>query len=157
MEHPCLNKPAAFSCRFVYYMWPSSGHQTLKGELFHDGDPYHTEISPLICRANQWTGFLMIRVSVIKELTNTGFLQNSCSKNFKKSSKNICSGIQFLVTLPNVNFTKDVFLKISYIFSNSHLRFSTVVSILDFRLVTAFILNNYTLYYLRRKGPCATS
>ena len=26
--------------------------------LFQDGGRYHTETSPLICRANQWTGFL---------------------------------------------------------------------------------------------------
>ena len=25
-------------------------------ELFYDGGPYHIETSPLICRANQWTG-----------------------------------------------------------------------------------------------------
>ena len=29
--------------------------------LFHDGDPYHVETSPLICRTNQWAGFYMIR------------------------------------------------------------------------------------------------
>ena len=29
---------------------------------------YHIESSPLICRANQWNGFYMITVSVIKEL-----------------------------------------------------------------------------------------
>ena len=28
--------------------------------------PYHIETSPLICSANQWTGFYMIRTSVIK-------------------------------------------------------------------------------------------
>ena len=35
---------------------------------FHDGDLYHIETSPLICRANQWTGFYMITASVIKGL-----------------------------------------------------------------------------------------
>ena len=29
-------------------------------QLFHDRGPYHIETSPLICRANQWTGFYMI-------------------------------------------------------------------------------------------------
>ena len=29
---------------------------------------YHKETSPLICRANQWTGFYMIMASVMKEL-----------------------------------------------------------------------------------------
>ena len=36
--------------------------------LFHDGGPYHIEISPLISSANQWTGFYMIMTSVMKEL-----------------------------------------------------------------------------------------
>ena len=36
--------------------------------LFHDGGRYHIETSPLICRANQWTGFNMITASVMKEL-----------------------------------------------------------------------------------------
>ena len=31
--------------------------------------PYHIETSPLICSANEWTGFYMIRTSVMKELT----------------------------------------------------------------------------------------
>ena len=34
--------------------------------LFHDGVPYHIETSPVICRANQWTGFYMIGNSVMK-------------------------------------------------------------------------------------------
>ena len=38
-------------------------------KLFHDEGSYHIETSPLICSANQWTGFYMIWISVIKELT----------------------------------------------------------------------------------------
>ena len=45
-------------------------------EPFQDGGRYHIETSPLICRANQWTGFYMITASVLKELrgseVNTG-------------------------------------------------------------------------------------
>ena len=37
-------------------------------QLFHDRGRYHTETSPLICSANQWTGFYMIMAPVIKEL-----------------------------------------------------------------------------------------
>ena len=36
--------------------------------VFHDGGRYHVEISPLICHANQSTGFYMITASVMKEL-----------------------------------------------------------------------------------------
>ena len=32
----------------------------------HDGGPYVIEISPLICRANKWTGFYMIGTSVME-------------------------------------------------------------------------------------------
>ena len=38
-------------------------------ELFRDGGSYHIETSPLVCRANQWTGFDMILISVTKGLT----------------------------------------------------------------------------------------
>ena len=40
-------------------------------KLFLDGGRYHIETSPspLICSANQWTGFYMITASVMKELT----------------------------------------------------------------------------------------
>ena len=34
----------------------------------HDGGPYHVETSPMICRANQWTGFYVIGTSVVKGL-----------------------------------------------------------------------------------------
>ena len=45
-------------------------------ELFHDGDRYHIETSPLICKANQWTGFYKITASNMKELRN---IQHSMS------------------------------------------------------------------------------
>ena len=34
----------------------------------HDGDRYHIETGPLICGANQWTGFYMIKASIMKGL-----------------------------------------------------------------------------------------
>ena len=37
-------------------------------QLFHDGGPYHIETSPLICSANQWTGFCMKGTSIMKQL-----------------------------------------------------------------------------------------
>ena len=45
---------------FHWYQFPTS--------LFHDGDPYHKETSLLICRANRWTGFYMIEISVTLRL-----------------------------------------------------------------------------------------
>ena len=48
-------------------------------ELFHGGDPYHKETSPLVCFANQWTGFYMIRISVMKELKQEMKLKNFSS------------------------------------------------------------------------------
>ena len=38
-------------------------------QLVHDGGRYHIEPSPLICGANQWTGFYKTTASVMKELT----------------------------------------------------------------------------------------
>ena len=35
--------------------------------LFHNGGPYHIEISPLTRNANQWTSFYMKGTSVMKE------------------------------------------------------------------------------------------
>ena len=35
---------------------------------FHDGGRYPIETSPLICRANQWTGLYMTTASFMKEL-----------------------------------------------------------------------------------------
>ena len=43
--------------------------------LFHDGEAYHIETSPLIFSANQWTGFYMIETSVRKELKTS---ENPC-------------------------------------------------------------------------------
>ena len=40
-------------------------------QLFYDGGPYHKETSPLICKANQWTGFSLIGSSIMKELILT--------------------------------------------------------------------------------------
>ena len=37
-------------------------------QLFCERGPYHIETSPLICRANQCTGFHMIGTTVMKEL-----------------------------------------------------------------------------------------
>ena len=40
----------------------------LKYRHFHDGGAYHIETSPLIWSVNQWTGFYMLEISVMKEL-----------------------------------------------------------------------------------------
>ena len=47
---------------FVIVAVTSSKHY-----FFHGGGPCHIETSPLICRANQWTGFYMIETSVVKD------------------------------------------------------------------------------------------
>ena len=40
-------------------------------KLFHDGDSNDIEASPLICSANQCTGFYMIGTFFMKELNET--------------------------------------------------------------------------------------
>ena len=42
----------------------------ISAELFHDGRPYYIETSPLICSADQWTGFYMIGKPVINKLND---------------------------------------------------------------------------------------
>ena len=46
----------------------------LREELIHDGGRYHIKTGPLICRANQWTGFYMITASTMKELKEKDYL-----------------------------------------------------------------------------------
>ena len=60
------------------------GHQTCQEDvislmslhhyLFYDGGCCHVETSPLICSANQRTGFYMITASVMKELSTLNHL-----------------------------------------------------------------------------------
>ena len=38
--------------------------------IFYDGGPYHIETSPLICFADQWTGFYVKGTSNMKELSS---------------------------------------------------------------------------------------
>ena len=52
-----------FSYIKIVYILLSQVYLTL-----HDEGCYHIETNPLICRANQWTGFYMIMASVMKEL-----------------------------------------------------------------------------------------
>ena len=54
-------------------------------ELFHDGGHCHIETNPLICRANQWTGFCMIGTSVMKEFKARQFLSFLGKRNKSES------------------------------------------------------------------------
>ena len=56
---------------------------TLSDSILSWRGPYHTDTSPLICKANQWTGFYMIGVSVMKELTDWKKVKTF---SFKKSN-----------------------------------------------------------------------
>ena len=51
---------------FFAQIW--SNKSKLLVQPFHDGDRYLIKTSPLICGANQWTGFYMITASVMKGL-----------------------------------------------------------------------------------------
>ena len=44
------------------------GSENFPTSLFHDGCHYHIETSPLIWSANQWSGFFLIGISIMKEL-----------------------------------------------------------------------------------------
>ena len=42
--------------------------------LFHDGGPYHIETSPSLCSADQWTGFYMIGIYIMKVLRQVSMI-----------------------------------------------------------------------------------
>ena len=52
-------------------------------EPFHDAGCYHIETGPLICSANQWTGFYMITSSVLKGSTKYVEIQVHMQMLFK--------------------------------------------------------------------------
>ena len=49
--------------------------------LFHEGGPCQIEPSPLICKANQWTGSYILRTSVVKQLKVIGILPSIFTNN----------------------------------------------------------------------------
>ena len=85
----------------------------------HDGGRYHIETSPLICWANQWTGFYMITASVMKELSFFCDWSPTCFSTFvisrccdwKKGSSAIVYRIEcdFLSFLSNLGGTQGIF------------------------------------------------
>ena len=68
----------SFSCHTSPFHALRFYAQTL---LFHDGGRYNIETSPLICKANQWTGFYMITASVMKELIYKQLKNNTFQVN----------------------------------------------------------------------------
>ena len=55
--------------------------------LFHDGGRYHIEASPLICSANQWTGFYTITAKSMDWFLYDNDLHHERVKQSKKHSK----------------------------------------------------------------------
>ena len=49
-------------------LWANSKYEFLFLWLLHGGRPYYIKTSPLVCSANQWSGFYMIGTSVMKKL-----------------------------------------------------------------------------------------
>ena len=68
----------------VFTWW--SGSSSYHYYLFHNGGRYHIETSPLVCRANQWTGFCMITVSVMKELISHLIFETILMKHFLQTN-----------------------------------------------------------------------
>ena len=62
-----IDKTTYSKCSLTTYD-DSKTKPSLYPQPFHDGGLYHIETSPLICSANQWTGFYMISASVMKGL-----------------------------------------------------------------------------------------
>ena len=55
------------------YLVENTGSAIESTSPFQNRGRYHIETSPLICLANQWTGFYMITVSVLKGLNRKRF------------------------------------------------------------------------------------
>ena len=60
-----------------------------KTRVFNDGNPYHVETSPVICRSNEGTGFYMIGTSVMKELMQLSSYNTERSGAFFQSSDSV--------------------------------------------------------------------
>ena len=81
-----------------------------KGWIFYDESLYQVEISPLICRANQWTGLYMVGTSAMKDLiTFSIFAKTSMSVLYAviSYSSHENSGSPFASTL-RINLTHSV-------------------------------------------------
>ena len=74
---------------------------------FHDGGRYHIEISPLICQANQWTGFYMITASVMKGLNTSWKFQ--VISTFGRNNAHISSPTE------NLTICQVVFLRLKHV------------------------------------------
>ena len=61
--------------------------------FFHDGGRYHIETIPLICSANQWTGFYVITASAVRELTHSLIIFSF-----------LCNMLQFITSLTTTHF-----------------------------------------------------
>ena len=74
--------------------------------FFHDEGPYGIETSPLICRANHYTGFYMVSTSVMKEVIASHFANCEVNsyyrdRNVSHSMKNAKRFFRFKINLIN--------------------------------------------------------
>ena len=122
----------------------------VKLNSFHDGGRYHIETSPLICSANQWTGFYTIMASVMKEL-NICFLHIyhlpyfSCSK---KIFSVMLSALQYSISqscfqLCNILFCNTV--RIIYLFYDGGL-YHTETSVIKKLISLQILYRRVNLY-----------
>ena len=58
--------PCTVAIHKIILLWPNIGLPI--GTSWDIEGYYHIETSPLICSANQYTGFYMVEISVMKEL-----------------------------------------------------------------------------------------
>ena len=66
-SEPFFLRTPLHGCSYPYFIWKDTCNSWFHWPTFitlHDGDSYYIEPSPLIYRADQWTGFCMIGTSV---------------------------------------------------------------------------------------------
>ena len=73
-----IRREARYSNRWWWGYRKTTAAETL---TLYDGASYHIETSPSICFENQWAGFFMIEISVMKELKKLDKVKNSIEIN----------------------------------------------------------------------------
>ena len=131
--HLCTYLAAELKPRTLGFLAQVAKHQATHPQLFHDGDRYYIETSPLICDANQWTDFYMILASVVKELSYTP-LSSHCQFLFRDISISFCCCtllffcLLFRSNLPQINKLTNFLVGLANFFARIQLTLTVILN-----------------------------
>lgn len=109
-------------------------HTPPNPQVFHDEYPYHIETSLQICSADQWTGFCMIGISIMKGLIMI-LLSFNLTSNYKYISSKMSEQKNLLNSL-NFPMISIISVIIIHCFISS-----TDISIFNAIIFTGFTIN----------------